>query len=208
MSNAVEAAVPSLPSTGGTSVAGDGNGDGVADNQQASVSSTQFRITEAITTNPTATPTFVTLVADSLSGKTDPDAGNASITSIVQKDAPADLPSGMNVPLGLISFTADVDAKGSTETFSLYVDASLGVNGYWKQNTAGTWVNLASPAFGGGMVEEGGKLRLDFAIEDGGQFDSDGVANGSIADPGAAGYLPPSITEHQPKLINVDHFWF
>ena len=58
------------------------------------------------------------------------------------------------------------------------------------------------------MVEEGGKLRLDFQIVDGGQFDSDGVANGSISDPGIVGAMTASITEHHPKLPVLDHFWF
>lgn len=193
-------------------MAGDGNGDGIKDSQQASVTSTTFLLSTTAETQPTgATPTPVTLVADSLGGKTDPDAGNASITSIVQKDAPADMPPGMKAPLGLIGFTANIDTQGSSETFSLFVDAKLGVNGYWKKDVSGTWVNLASEAFGGKMVEEGGKLRLDFVIQDGGQFDSDGAANGSISDPGAAGFMAQSITEHHPKVpvVNhVDHFWF
>lgn len=187
-------------------VTGDGNGDGVADAAQKAVVSTPFRDTSSITSNPNAPSTFVTLVADSQDGKAN--ASTASITSIVQKDAPAVLPDGMSAPLGLIGFTADIADKGSQETFSLFVDAKLGVNGYWKQDSGGTWVNLASPAFGGGMVEEGGKLRLDFQIVDGGPFDADGVANGSIADPGIAGSMAQSITEYHPKLINVDHFWF
>lgn len=205
----MESLVPALPGPGGsTPVAGDGNGDGIADTQQAAVSSTQFRVTETISTDQTAPPTFVTLVADSLAGKTHPDAGNASITSIVQKDAPPVLPTGMSAPLGLIGFTAGIDTAGSSETFSLYVDKNLGVNGYWKQDTSGTWINLASAAFGGGMAEEGDKLRLDFVIQDGGRFDADGVANGSIVDPGIVGTLPLSITEFHPRLIGLDGFWF
>jgi hypothetical protein len=205
-----EDATPGLPQPGGQpAVAGDGNGDGIKDSQQASVASTTFLQTPTAESKPTgAAPTPVFLVADSLGGKTDPDAGNASITSIVQKDAPAVLPDGMKAPLGLIGFRADVDTAGSKETFSLYVDPTLGVNGYWKKDVGGTWVNLASSAFGGGMVEEGGKLRLDFQIVDGGPFDADGVANGSISDPGIIGSMPQSITEYQPKVLTVDHFWF
>lgn len=207
VSNAVESLVPTLPvAGGGTPVAGDGNGDGIADTQQAAVSSTQFRVTDNISTDPVAAPTFVTLVADSTDGKASPGSG-ATITEIRQLDAPADMPAELTTPLGLISFKASIAEAGSQETFSLFVDANLGVNGYWKQDASGTWVNLASEAHGGKMVSEGGKLRLDFVIEDGGQFDADGLANGSISDPGAVGNLPQSITEHQPKLP-LDHFWF
>lgn len=207
VSNAVESLVPTLPvAGGGTPVAGDGNGDGIADTQQAAVSSTQFRVTDNISTDPAATPTFVTLVADSTDGKASSGSG-ATITEIRQLDAPADMPAELTTPLGLISFKASIAEAGSQETFSLFVDANLAVNGYWKQDASGTWVNLASEAHGGKMVSEGGKLRLDFVIEDGGQFDADGLANGSISDPGAVGNLPQSITEHQPKLP-LDHFWF
>ncbi|MFC7411318.1 DUF4347 domain-containing protein [Hydrogenophaga atypica] len=207
VSNAVESLVPTLPvAGGGTPVAGDGNGDGIADTQQAAVSSTQFRVTDNISTDPAAAPTFVTLVADSTDGKASPASG-ATITEIKQLDAPADTPADLTTPLGLISFKASIADVGSQETFSLFVDANLGVNGYWKKDASGTWVNLASEAHGGKMVSEGGKLRLDFVIEDGGQFDADGLANGTISDPGAVGNLPQSITEHQPKLP-LDHFWF
>lgn len=77
-----------------------------------------------------------------------------------------------------------------------------------KKDSGGTWVNLASQAYGGQMVEEGGKLRLDLVIQDGGQFDSDGVANGSIADPGILGNLPQSITDFHPIQPFLDYFWF
>ena len=184
---------------------GDGNGDGIVDTQQAAVTSVQFRSTASSSTDQSAPATFVTLVADSQAGKAT--TSTATITEIKQLDAPADMPVELKSPLGLVSFKASIAETGSQETFSLYVDKNLGVNGYWKKDAGGTWVNLASEAFGGGLVDEGGKLRLDFVIQDGGQFDSDGVANGSISDPGALGNMPLSITEHQPKLP-LDLFWF
>ena len=201
--------MPPLPNAAGTTVVGDGNGDGLADGSQKGVASAPFLNTPSASSNASAPPTFVTLVADSTEGKAN--TSTATITEIKQVDAPANLPADMKAPLGLISFKTEIDTPGGTETFSLFVDASLGVNGYWKQDASGTWVNLASEAFGGKMVSEGGKLRLDFAIQDGGPFDADGVANGSISDPGAAGFMPQSITEHHPKVpvVNhVDHFWF
>lgn len=206
VSNVVESQVPALPGSSGGAVAGDGNGDGVSDASQAGVSSTQFRVTDTISTDQSAPPTFITLVVDSQGGKGN--TSTATITEIKQLDAPVNMPAELKSPLGLVSFKASIAETGSQETFSLFVDASLGINGYWKQDSGGTWVNLASATYGGGMVKEGGKLRLDFQIVDGGQFDTDGVANGSISDPGAIGSMPQSITEHHPKLITADHFWF
>ncbi|MCW8208816.1 hypothetical protein D8B24_17715, partial [Verminephrobacter aporrectodeae subsp. tuberculatae] len=51
----------------------------------------------------------------------------------------------------------------------------------------------SSAPYGGKMVSEGGRLRLDFTITDGGPFDADGQANGVITAPGAAAQMPLSI---------------
>ena len=206
-----------IPANGGTSVVGDGNGDGVVDSAQANVTSVNFRQTDTVSTKPTAPVTFVSLVADSKEGAIDTtDANNAQLTKFEQKDAPDKLPVGVNMPLGLISFTATVGLVplasdgtriGITETFSLFVDDSLGINGYWKQNNAGTWVNLASDVYGGKVTDVGTKLRLDFQIQDGGEFDADGKVDGIITDPGAAAYLPHSLLDNTLHLP-TDGFWF
>lgn len=189
VSSEEEDSIPGLPTPdGGAPVQGDGNGDGIRDSEQSDVTSLMFRQTGQISTDPTALQTPLTLVASSFAGQTNPD-GNAQITYIQQLDAPAELPDGLSAPLGLLAFAAKVDIPGSNETFSLFIDASLGVNGYFKQNASGVWVNLADPANGGQLVTENGKTRLDFVIQDGGEFDSDGKADGIITDPGILGVL-------------------
>lgn len=180
----VENLVPSL----GGGAAGDGNGDGIPDVQQANVSSIAFRNTEQVSVNPDAPVVFVTLVGGSEAGIPG-SAAAGQITSAQQLDAPADRPANLAMPLGLIGFTAVAAQAGASETFSLFVDGDVAVNGYWKQNTSGTWVNLASAQYGGRVVSENGKTRLDFVIEDGGEFDDDGVADGIISDPGAPGWF-------------------
>ncbi len=112
----------------------------------------------------------------------------------------------MEMPLGLIAFEAVIEQPGSSARLSLYVDMDMGINGYWKQDTNGTWVNLASAPHGGGMVEDGGRLRLDFILEDGGPFDADGRVDGVITGPGAVAFMPDSITNHAPTLPS-DGFW-
>ncbi|MCW8182891.1 Ig-like domain-containing protein, partial [Verminephrobacter eiseniae] len=144
---------------GSAGLAGDGNGDGVKDSQQVAVASTRD----------------LTLVAGSRDGKLIPDS-NARITELVRSDAPANLPKGMEMPLGLTSFKVSLAEGRSTESFSLYVDQALGANGYWLKNSAGTWVNLASEPYGGKVSSEGGRTRLDFQIQDGGEYDADGQA--------------------------------
>jgi hypothetical protein len=200
------------PPHGNEFPAGDGNGDGVQDSGQAAVTSAPFLQTPLPQSQPSgAPPIYVTLVADSLQGKVDTaDTNSAQITSLTQQDAAAGLPVSMNMPLGLFSFSANVGVTGGatpvTETFSLYVDPTLGVNGYWSQDASGTWVNLASAAYGGAMVMEGNLLRLDFKLTDGGAFDRDGHADGVIQDQGAIAFLPLTLVGN-PSILPPEGHW-
>ncbi len=204
---AMEDSAPGIPGPGGAApIAGDGNGDGIKDSLQAEVASTAFVLSPTSQSQPGSAPaTFVTLVTNSLDGKVDSASPSSRITSFTQKDAPANLPEGLEMPMGLVSFTAELLNGASSESFSLYVDASLGINGYWKQDSTGTWANLASEPYGGKTVLEGGRLRLDFQIADGGEFDADGKVDGIITDPGAPAYMPLSIVGLAPE---VAAFWF
>ena len=202
---------------------GDSNGDGIQDSSQPSVASTPFLITPTAVSNPAgALPTYVSLIADSLGGTVDPDANTAQITSLTQIDAPANVPAILNMPLGVLAFTATVGLSdvtgtpgtpqapgvGITETFSLYVDPSMGANGFWVQNASGVWCNLASAAYGGTVVLEGGKLRLDFQLVDGGEFDTDGLVNGNVSNVGAAANMPLSLVGYAPTSPTTGDFFF
>ncbi|WP_462386414.1 DUF4347 domain-containing protein [Acidovorax sp. Q11] len=203
----VEDQAPGIPGPGGNTTPGDGNGDGIKDSEQPSVGSVGFVLSPTGESNPgSAPPTFTTLVASSQNGKVGSGNDNSRITSLTQKDAPADAPAGLQTPIGLVSFTVQLAPGKTSESFSLYLDPALGVNGYWKQDASGTWVNLASEPYGGKMVLEGGRVRLDFQITDGGQFDADGKADGIITDPGAPGHMPLSIVGLAPDM--PQGFWF
>ncbi|MCD2515334.1 DUF4347 domain-containing protein [Massilia sp. G4R7] len=194
-----ESKAPALH-TGGLS--GDGNGDGIADTRQANVSSAPLVRHDIKNADGSAMQSYVTLVADSHEGKVD--AGSLSkLLTFEQIDSPGYLPVGMSHPMGMIAFTSKVAQAGATESFSLYVDKSVAVNGYWKVDKYGDWVNLASEEYGGKVVAEGNKLRLDFKITDGGQFDEDGKADGIITDPGAAGW---GITTKLADDMDNDQF--
>lgn len=195
VTSTVEDNVPGLTTDSGTGTAGDGNGDGQPDSKQCDVCSVSFLETSTPVSHPQGAPTaYITLVADSLDGKVDTtDDNTAVLENVQQQDAPADRPSDVEMPFGMLSFTADVGNAGETETFSLYVDGDVAVNGYWKQTAGGSWVNLASEAYGGRIVLEGDKTRLDFSLTDGGEFDSDGVADGRISDPGGIGWRDQAL---------------
>lgn len=197
--SSIEDLAPALTAGG---VLGDGNGDGIADHKQASVTSAPLVRTDI--KNPDGSPvsSYVSLVADSVEGKVA--AGSVSkLATFTQVASPADLPSDMSHPMGMIAFKADVGTAGKTENFSLYVDKSLSINGYWKLDKFGDWVNLASEEYGGKLVVEGEKVRLDFKITDGGDFDADGKADGIITDPGAAGF---GYTTKSPDDLDNDQF--
>jgi len=194
--------VPGLPSGNGAAVAGDGNGDGLQDSLQTNVSSAAF----ADKTQPgNTTPVYITLVADSANGKTTAN-NNTALSEVKQLDKPANAPADLSMPLGLISFKASAGTAGASKQFSLYVDASVQANGYWKQDSSGQWVNLASSQYGGQVVKEGSKTRLDFVLTDGGQFDSDGKADGTITDPGAIGFRLAVPVVKDPNDRDADQF--
>lgn len=207
----VEQQVPSLPSAGGAAVAGDGNGDGIADNAQSNVTSLPFLHTDHAQSNPGGAPqVYLTLVADSVDGKAVPAQGGVTaLTDVRQLDAPANAPADLKMPLGLISFSASVQQAGAAKSFSIYVDGGVQVNGYWKQDAHGDWVNLADAAHGGKVVSEAGHTRLDFTIVDGGEFDDDGKADGVITDPGAPGWrdLAAGDVDHDqfPDSLEATH---
>ncbi|KGF83078.1 hypothetical protein IA69_02285 [Massilia sp. JS1662] len=207
----VEQQVPSLPSAGGTVVAGDGNGDGIADNAQSNVTSLPFLHTDHAQSNPGGAPqVYLTLVADSVEGKAVAgQSGETGLKDVRQLDAPANAPADLKMPLGLISFSASVQQAGAAKSFSIYVDGDVQVNGYWKQDAHGDWVNLADAAHGGNVVSEAGRTRLDFTIVDGGEFDDDGKADGVITDPGAPGWrdLATGDADHDqfPDALEATH---
>src|SRR6218665_152972 len=197
------------PATPVAPVAGDRNADGVLDRTQPAVHSI------SVTPNANAPGSLadapsglVTLVNDSQDGKVRP-GSQERITSLEQKDAPAQLPKGMEMPIGLLhaQVTQAVDS-GHPASLSLFVALALNVNELWVQdNGTGVWTNLASAPYGGKTVLEDGQLRLDIHIDDGGPFDADGKVDGVVSVVGAAAHMPLSIVGQAPDVAQHG-FWF
>ncbi|MFD2366881.1 Ig-like domain-containing protein [Pseudoduganella sp. GCM10020061] len=148
---------------------GDGNGDGVADSLQLNVAS--------IATVVAGAPYATLAVAEGY-----------SLSSVSSSAAPAGLPRHVKMPVGQFDFTIGNVAPGGTVEMSIYVDASRNVNGYFKQDNNGVWTNLATS-----VTTVGAKTKITFSLTDGGIFDSDGLANGSIRDPGGVATIAPLI---------------
>lgn len=134
----------------------------------------------------------------------DDDGGEDDDGLLEEWDITVDLPDSLDLPLGALRFTVESSAPGSQSPFSLYVDDSLPVNGYWAQNDAGEWVNLARAEQGGDLIRDRDRICLDILIEDGGEFDADGEVNGTIVSEGAPGYrFGEGISETQDGILRL-----
>ncbi|MBV5332435.1 hypothetical protein JZU54_02460, partial [bacterium] len=100
----------------------------------------------------------------------------------------------------VVSFDLPNVAENSTQRISLYVDASLNVNDYLKQDKDGIWVsvkNTAGTNFSITPTPDGTKKIIAFDLTDQGVLDHDRTA-GQISDPGAPVFLNtlPVITSN------------
>ncbi len=150
-----ESQVPSA-SGGGT---GDGNNDGVPDSQQSNVASL-----------PTATGTFVTAAVA---------GAGITLSNVVVAATPADFPSTSSAPLAGLAFTVNGVGIGASQVIDLFFPASVGITGLSKRNLATNAFEVLPTT----ATTVGNKTRIRFTLTDGGDFDADRAANGTIQDP-------------------------
>ena len=204
VSSVVENAVPGL----GSGVTGDGNGDGTADSLQLSVASLQ---TYDDPNNNADTVVWATM-----------DTGGENLSAVSVSETPNNLPIGASMPFGQLNFTVgeiNNTATGQTVAMTLYLTGTWMqngsswtnenndmVNGYWKQDTAGQWHDIADS-----ITLQDNKLKINFSLTDGAWMDDDGLANGQIIDPSGAGlfnHLPeaPFIGEStiESSTLTID----
>ena len=198
--------------------------DGIGSHESVASASTMVQPTTTVNTPPAAQSVVSSITVTPTGSNT------TSVISLALNNTPSNTPvtdciavsqycgtevvtpQAMVAQTGILDFSSTGNTTGS-ENFSLYVDKALAVNGYWVQNESGTFVNLASPTFGGNMVAVGDKVRLDFTIQDGGQFDTSNVAgtahtaDGTITAAGAAAQMELSIVGLAP-VVPVGHVWF
>lgn len=175
----VEDAVPNLSGSG----TGDGNGDGIADSQQASVASL----------NAAAGGVMATIATG---------ASTITLTSVQALAPTADAPPGVTFPYGLFGFTLSNVTPGATVNVTLYVPYNAAINGYWKKNKSGQWVNVATS-----ITQDGNKTKIVFPLTEGGAFDFDSNTT-TITDPGGPGigsagiHSIPSLSEWGMILLS------
>lgn len=169
ITSSIEALVP-----GALGVTGDGNGDGVADQDQNNVSSF-----------PNAFGTgYVTLVS----------ASGRSLSTIQVNRLPDDFPRRAQGPGGSIAFVLNNVPVGGSETLKIYLPYDPAINFLYKKNrVTGRWDNVATSI---GQVGTS-KTVLSFRLVDGGPYDADGVANGVIVDPVIPAIVPTDRVQTQ-----------
>jgi len=149
---------------------GDGNGDGIRDSQQTNVASLRNRVDGR----------FVTIaVADGL-----------TLETVATEPVPADAPSGITFPVGVIGYRVHGLTPGSTTSVEIRLADGTAAPTTVVKRIAGTYSDVTSQAAISGNV-------ITLTLTDGGPLDADGVANGVIVDPllPAVGTLPVPTLE-------------
>ena len=159
----IESQVPNLNGT----AKGDGNGDNIPDQTQGDVSSLLWNNGSLVAGH------YVTIANQQ----------HLTQTHVETSNSPAALPADLRLPYGTLHTELTGFTAGKEVSFSLYTDELAPVNGYWVQNKAGDWVNIAT-----NILSANGKLKVDFKITDGGIGDLDGKADGTISFSGALGF--------------------
>ncbi len=163
--NSVEAAGPN---------GGDANGDGIADKFQDRVTSLVDPVTSAyvaVQSNCTA---------------------NSAVTTQALPVNYGD--SGFHYPAGLIGFTLDCGTPGTTATVNLYIyGVSAGNTMVLRKynSTAHTYTTIPGSTVTAVTIGGHTATKITYQITDGGTFDQDGSANGTIVDP--VGLAVPSV---------------
>ena len=121
--------------------------------------------------------------------------GVADVTAISETSLPIVGKPNVTFPHGLFSFNITGIADGSTVTVTITLPSAVPVGTqYWKCQ-GGTWVNCTSL-----LGDDDGDNVLTLTLTDGGLGDSDGLANGTIVDPGGPGVpATPGPTPAMPE---------
>lgn len=159
----------------------DGNGDGIPDGEQSSVAS-------GFTSDGTS---YVTLSSS---------AGVLRGVRWLPTPPVEDRPQGWDFPFGELGFVVESLEPGAGVTVTLRTSGTLLVDHYWKaiempngrrEWMLWDWDGTTGARFGAAQIE----LRL----VDGGRGDTDGIADGRVADPGS----PARMAAPQPQIKSV-----
>ncbi|MEO1615839.1 MAG: Ig-like domain-containing protein, partial [Planctomycetota bacterium] len=156
----------------------DGNGDGILDAEQPSV----------------------TTLPDSILGEPITLDGNGFTLTNVGSAEPQVTRSFNRLPMGLFEFELNDVPFGSVQSVDVYLDPSQPTEGWFKENIATG--RLSEFIFDGTT----GAVKTDFGytlyLQDGGRGDDDGLVNGVILDPGGPGFAGSiTVTDDRDEFV-------
>lgn len=146
---------------------GDGNDDGTPDSQQADVTS----LPNPVVGNG-AYQTLQTIGCPTIT--------NLAVKSLSQLGSDG----SYRYPVGLTDFSINCGAPGDTTTIKIFYDKLYDTTGWQARKFInGSFQQLPGASFGTATVGNKQVTTLTYSITDGGAFDDDGTANGTIVDP-------------------------
>ena len=154
---------------------GDGNGDGVDDSSQASV---------------TSTPNLDDDDFHTIESSGD-DCSQVSEFTIAP-ESPTSSDGGYDYPLGLFDFTVECDEVGARANITIYLDEQYNTSDWvWRKydSATGEYSLMSGVTFGTAVVDGQTVTTATLSLVDGGSADEDGTANASIVDPSGPGVL-------------------
>ncbi len=160
---------------------GDGNGDGVPDNQQSNVVSLPNR----------GDGQYVTLVSPS----------GTSLINVVALDRPFGAPVGVEFPVGAFNFRIEGLERGSRVQVKLYLSSDVELNTYYKSGTGDVVGEPIAYEFlrgDSGLSDLGADISgkpIVLYLQDGMDGDDDKKVNGVILDPGGPAFDPPPTAD-------------
>ncbi|WP_421118560.1 choice-of-anchor U domain-containing protein [Aquihabitans daechungensis] len=110
----------------------------------------------------------------------------SSVAAVDPASTGSPLPAGISLPFGAFSFRVGVATGASADVTITYPASTPTPNGYAKF-VGGAWVDATA------LVQAQGPGSVTIRLTDGGAGDADGVANGTIVDPGG----PAVVTRYR-----------
>ncbi|WP_439100588.1 choice-of-anchor U domain-containing protein, partial [Congregibacter sp.] len=170
----------------------DSDGDGVSDDQEinngtdpASDDSDGDGLLDADDPYPNAVTEGVD-ASVTVSGQPETEFSSCSITAVDGNAALSQPPAGVRLISTGVAFTLSTCAIGETILVTVDMGQTLPPRVQAYKIAGATWTLIAGASVGG--------TTLQYRVTDGGSLDADGVANGVIVDPVAAGVSSAAIS--------------
>ncbi len=132
----------------------DGDGDGIADSSQAYVSTFRNGAGRWLTYR---------------------NSGNRSQSSITTAAAPLTATADRYLLHGVVSMRISEMSNGETTMIDLFVPKETSITDYMMLGNDGKWYEM-----GATITHTGNKTKINFSVTEGGNFDTDGIADGVL----------------------------